>query len=144
MQTVTAVRNIRGEMRISPAQTLTVTVKAGGVRRAPAARVHAAGRDAGPRRASRSIRDATRPRASALGVAGQSEIYVELEGLVDLAAERQRLDKEIKRTAEEIAFTRGKLARPDFTERAPAEIVEQGARQARRAAGAARQARRRA
>jgi len=67
---------------------------------------------------------ATRPRASALGIAGQSELYVELEGLVDLAAERQRLEKEIKRTADVIAFTSGKLARPDFTERAPAEVVE--------------------
>ncbi|HXD97555.1 MAG TPA: hypothetical protein VN646_13480, partial [Candidatus Acidoferrum sp.] len=55
---------------------------------------------------------------------GQSEIYVELEGLVDLAAERQRLEKEIKRVTDAIAFTRGKLSRPDFTERAPAEIVE--------------------
>jgi valyl-tRNA synthetase len=67
---------------------------------------------------------ATRARASALGVAGQSELYVDLEGLVDVAAERQRLEKEIRRTAEGIAFTRGKLARPDFVERAPAEIVE--------------------
>jgi valyl-tRNA synthetase len=57
-------------------------------------------------------------------VAGDSEIYVELEGLVDLGAERQRLEKEIKRVADAIAFTRGKLARPDFTERAPAEIVD--------------------
>jgi len=57
-------------------------------------------------------------------VAGQSEIYVELAGLVDLAAERQRLDKEIKRTVDVIAFTSAKLARPDFTERAPAEVVE--------------------
>ena len=61
---------------------------------------------------------------SALGVVGQSEIYVEMEGLVDLAAERQRLEKEIKRTTEAIAFTRGKLSRQDFAERAPAEIVD--------------------
>jgi valyl-tRNA synthetase len=57
-------------------------------------------------------------------VAGQSEIYVHLEGLVDLSAERQRLEKEIKRLGEAIAFTRAKLARPEFTERAPAEIVD--------------------
>jgi valyl-tRNA synthetase len=67
---------------------------------------------------------ATRPRASALGIVGQSEMYVELEGLVDLAAERQRLEKEIKRATDAIAFTRSKLSRADFTERAPAEIVE--------------------
>jgi valyl-tRNA synthetase len=120
---ITAIRNIRGEMRLSPAQTLDATVKA-----APA--------DEPLLQANRALIEtlararvtidprATRPRASALGVVGQSEIYVQLAGLVDLAAERQRLEKEIKRTSEAIAFTRGKLSRPDFTERAPAEIVD--------------------
>jgi valyl-tRNA synthetase len=123
MQTVTAVRNIRGEMRISPAQTLTVTVKAGASDE-PLLREYTPLLETLARARVTLDPNATRPRASALGVAGQSEIYVELAGLVDLAAERQRLDKEIKRTAEVIAFTSGKLARPDFTERAPAEVVE--------------------
>jgi valyl-tRNA synthetase len=33
-------------------------------------------------------------------------------------------DVEVKRATEAIAFSRGKLSRPDFTERAPAEIVD--------------------
>lgn len=36
----------------------------------------------------------------------QSEVYVHFGGLVDLAAERQRLAKEIARTADTVAFTR--------------------------------------
>ena len=67
---------------------------------------------------------ATRPRASALGVVGGTELYVALEGVVDLGAERQRLEKEIRRAEEAIAFGRAKLGRPEFAERAPAEIVE--------------------
>src|SRR5439155_717011 len=67
---------------------------------------------------------ATRPRNSALGVVGGTELHVALEGVVDLAAERQRLEKEIRRAEEAIAFGRAKLARPEFAERAPAEIVE--------------------
>jgi valyl-tRNA synthetase len=123
MQAVTAIRNIRGEMRLSPAQTLTATIKPAPadepLLRADLGLVETLAR------ARLSIdRQATRPRASALGIAGQSEIYVELQGLVDLAAERQRLRKEIKRTTDAIAFTRAKLARPDFTEKAPPEIVE--------------------
>jgi valyl-tRNA synthetase len=122
-QAVTAIRNIRGEMRLSPAQSLTATVKA-----APAdealLRAHAGLVEALARARVSVDPRATRPRASALGVVGQSEIYVELEGLVDLGAERQRLEKEIKRVGEAIAFTRAKLSRADFTERAPAEIVE--------------------
>jgi valyl-tRNA synthetase len=123
MQAITAIRNIRGEMRLSPAQTLTATVKATAADE-PLLRAHAALIETLARARVTVDPHATRPRASALAVVGQSEIYVELEGLVDLAAERQRLEKEIKRAGDAIAFTRGKLARPDFTERAPAEIVE--------------------
>ncbi|RPH85206.1 MAG: valine--tRNA ligase [Candidatus Rokuibacteriota bacterium] len=123
MQAITAIRTIRGEMRLSPAQTLGATVKAATVDE-PLLRAHTALIETLARARVTVDPGATRPRASALGVVGQSEIYVELEGLVDLAAERQRLEKEIKRTADAIAFTRGKLARPDFTERAPAEIVD--------------------
>jgi valyl-tRNA synthetase len=49
---------------------------------------------------------------------------VHLEGVVDLSAERNRLAKEIERAEKEIAFLDGKLARRDFVERAPAEVVE--------------------
>ena len=46
-----------------------------------------------------------------------------LEGVVDVAAERARLQKEIEQGAEGDAFLEGKLGRPDFVERAPAEVV---------------------
>ncbi len=66
---------------------------------------------------------AARPPHSALVVADGCEIYVELEGVVDLAAERQRVLKEIDRAGREIAFLEGKLSRQDFVERAPADVV---------------------
>jgi len=123
MQAITAIRTIRGEMRLSPAQALAATVKATADDEA-LLRGHTALIETLARARVTVDPQATRPRASALAVVGQSEIYVELEGLVDLAAERQRLEKEIRRAADAIAFTRGKLARPEFTERAPAEIVD--------------------
>jgi valyl-tRNA synthetase len=123
IQAVTTIRNIRGEMRISPAQTLRTTVKAAAADEA-LLREHVVLIETLARAQVTIDPRATRPRASALGLIGATEIYVELEGLVDLSAERQRLEKEIRRTEEAITFTRGKLARPDFTERAPAEIVE--------------------
>jgi valyl-tRNA synthetase len=123
MQAISAIRNIRGEMRLSPAQTLTATVKAAADDQ-PLLRTYAALIETLARARITVDPRATRPQASALGVVGQSEIYVELEGLVDLAAERQRLEKEIRRVVDTIAFTRAKLGRPDFTERAPAEIVD--------------------
>jgi valyl-tRNA synthetase len=123
VQAVTTIRNIRGEMRLSPATTLNATVRAAATDE-PVLQANRVLVDTLARARVTLDPRATRPRASALGVAGQSEIYVELEGLVDLAAERQRLEKEIKRAGEAMAFTRAKLARPDFTERAPVEIVD--------------------
>jgi valyl-tRNA synthetase len=66
---------------------------------------------------------ATRPSGSALAVVGRSELYVMLAGVVDFAGERARLDKEIRRATEQIAFFEAKLGRSDFVERAPVEVV---------------------
>jgi len=121
MAAVTAVRTIRGEMRIAPSATLTGTIKptAGP---APFAEcvplIEALGRAT-----VRVDRAATRPPASALAVVEDAEVYVDLTGVVDLDAERQRLQKEIKRLDEFIAQVEAKLSRPEFVERAPAEVV---------------------
>jgi valyl-tRNA synthetase len=122
MDLVTAVRNIRGEMRIAPAVALTATVRAGGgaadLFTANSALVESLAR-------VRLTVDptATRPRSSAMAVVGGSEVYVDLTGIVDLGAERQRIEKEIAKAAERVDFLKNKLAKPDFAERAPADIV---------------------
>ena len=63
--------------------------------------------------------------ASATAVVGELKLLVPLEGLVDLGAERTRLDKEIKRVEGEIAKCDGKLASETFVQNAPAAVVEQ-------------------
>jgi valyl-tRNA synthetase len=124
MGVVTAIRNIRGEMHLAPGLTLSAIVKPGP--EAPTALVRAnAPLIQTLARATVTVDpEASRPRSSALGVVGDVEVYVALEGVVDLGAERQRLQKEIKRAEDAIAFGRAKLARPEFAERAPAEIVD--------------------
>jgi valyl-tRNA synthetase len=66
---------------------------------------------------------AERPRHAAVAVTPDAEVYVQLEGIVDLAAERHRLRREIERAAREVAGLEAKLGRPEFVERAPAEVV---------------------
>jgi valyl-tRNA synthetase len=69
------------------------------------------------------IADARSAPASAPAVVGELHLLVPLEGLVDLSAERTRLDKEIARVAGEKEKSEAKLAK--FTDKVPAAVVEQ-------------------
>ena len=55
---------------------------------------------------------------------GGSEIFVPLEGLIDLDAERARIEKEIARLQQAIEATERKLANESFVARAPQDVVE--------------------
>ncbi|RRN79816.1 valine--tRNA ligase [Pseudoxanthomonas sp. SGD-10] len=61
--------------------------------------------------------------AAAAAVVGELKLLVPLEGLVDLDAERARLDKEIARICAEKEKSEAKLAR--FSEKVPPAVVEQ-------------------
>ena len=61
--------------------------------------------------------------ASAAAMVGELKLLVPLEGLVDLDAERARLDKEIARVAGEKDKSEAKLAK--FTDKVPPAVVEQ-------------------
>jgi valyl-tRNA synthetase len=61
----------------------------------------------------------------AAGVVGDLRLLVPLEGLVDLGAERARLDKELRRIEGEISKCQAKLASETFVTNAPAVVVEQ-------------------
>jgi valyl-tRNA synthetase len=122
VQAITAVRTIRGEMRIAPGVPLEVLIRPV-PEHAAVLEEHRSLLEALGRCRVRLDPRATRPRESALAVLGRSEIYVALAGVVDLSAERARLDKEVRRAAEQIAFLESKLGRPDFVERAPAAVV---------------------
>jgi valyl-tRNA synthetase len=119
---VSVIRTIRSESRIPPGVELQVTVRPGASRGADLA--DAAVLIGSLARAAIQVDpNAERPPQSAHAVAGEAEVFVHLEGVVDLSAERSRLAKEIERADKEIAFLEGKLARPEFVERAPAEVV---------------------
>jgi len=124
IEIVGAIRAIRSESRISPGAELLVTIKPGPTEMADIVTPAASLIGALGRAVITVAPDATRPPHSAHAVAGDVEVFVHLEGVVDLVAERNRLRKEIEKADKEIAFLQGKLGRPDFVERAPAEVVE--------------------
>jgi valyl-tRNA synthetase len=55
--------------------------------------------------------------------AGRVSLFVPLTGLVDVAAERPRLEKALAEAETELARSQAKLGKPDFRDRAPAAVV---------------------
>ena len=52
------------------------------------------------------------------------EIYVPLEGLIDIEKEKARLNKELKKVESELAKAEAKLQNQSFLERAPQQVIE--------------------
>jgi valyl-tRNA synthetase len=119
---VSAIRTVRSESRISPAVELAVTVRCPSK---DAVRLRAAVPLIGALARARVTVEpgAERPPRSAHAVAGGADVFVHLEGVVDVDAERARLQKGIDKARKETSFLEGKLGRPDFVERAPADVV---------------------
>ena len=126
IELVSRVRNIRSEMNIRPGEQVRVIVGA------PDESLRAvfrsgAGQIARLVRASEvAVREGVNgvPRASARAVlGGGAEVAVPLEGLIDFAAERERLRREQEKLHKEREKLEGQLANRNFVERAPAEKV---------------------
>ena len=124
LDVVSAIRTVRSESRISPAVQLEVLVRPAGPEVTAALEQSAAIIGSLARAGVTVSPDATRPASSAIATTPSGDVFVRLAGVVDFDAERHRLRKELERARREIAFLEGKLGRPDFVERAPAEVVE--------------------
>ena len=121
---VGAVRHIRGTMRIPPGKRVDVVCKTG------SEEAHAILTSVqGYMKALGRIENLTlgadleRPAASASAVVGDVEIFVPLAGVIDLAVERQRLEKEIGGLEKVLIGLEKKLSNAGFLNNAPAEIV---------------------
>ncbi len=117
---VTAIRNIRGEMNIPPSKKINVLLKTNEVSERQIDYIKKLAK-VEELKAGDNI---TKPKASASAIVKSSEIYVPLEGLIDLDIERQRLQKEITRLEGLLAGIEKKLSNEKFVSGAPAEVVE--------------------
>ncbi|GIK59169.1 MAG: valine--tRNA ligase [Ignavibacteriota bacterium] len=117
---VTAIRNIRGEMNIPPSKKINVLLKTNEVKERQIDYIKKLAKVED----LKSGGNITKPKASASAIVKSSEIYVPLEGLIDLSVERQRLQKEITRLEGSLAGIEKKLSNEKFVGGAPAEVVE--------------------
>ena len=124
-QVVTGVRNIRGEMDISPAKPVPVLF----------AMTSVEDRDrierltqlltflTNPESMVTLAADDTKPLA-ATALVGEMELLVPMAGLIDQDAELARLDKEIDKKQKDHDRTANKLNNPSFVEKAPEDVVQ--------------------
>lgn len=121
---VGACRNLRSEMGLSPAERVPLLTHGDDAFVGEAAAVLKALAKLGDVRViadERAFADAT---ANApVSVLGEARLALHVE--VDVAAERERLDKEIQRLAGELAKTEAKLGNESFVARAPTAVVAQ-------------------
>lgn len=124
MAVITGVRNIRGEMNISPSKPLDVLVQAA---------------DENTRNLLEQNREfvtdlarldsfvvkpvGEKPKGTATAIVDQAIISVHLEGIIDFAQEAARLEKEIAKIDVEIVKLDKKLTNPGFVNKAPEEVV---------------------
>ncbi|MBC8418221.1 MAG: valine--tRNA ligase [Pseudomonadota bacterium] len=124
MGIITAIRNIRGEMNISPSRNVNVVIDTGRKRDE-----EVLGRNLSHIQTLAKVDTVSigaglaKPEKSATAVFEQTSVHVILKGLIDFAEEKKRVRKEIDKIEKEMSVSSRKLSNKGFLEKAPAEIV---------------------
>jgi len=121
---IIGIRNIRGEMNISPAKNINVLLTRGDDedKQFLTANTQYLVKLAKLESVAWLDDPDSAPPAS-MQVVGDMEVLVPLAGLIDVDAELGRLDKEQEKLGKEIARLNGKLGNARFVENAPADVV---------------------
>ncbi|MBN2653773.1 MAG: valine--tRNA ligase [Nitrospirae bacterium] len=125
LNTVTGIRSLRGELNIAPSLELKVYIKTSDNKVAAILdenmasikkMVKASEIEAGVNTA--------KPAGSAVCVQKDMEIYLPVEGLLDIKSEVVRLQKEMSKLEESMDFLTKKLSNEKFINSAPKEVIE--------------------
>jgi valyl-tRNA synthetase len=122
---VRSIRNLRAEKGVAPSKKIAATISAGDkldlLESQKSVIASLAGLDQPQVSILQSLNE--KPADSAVLVVGSVEIHLPLAGMVDLAEERSRLEKEL-REAESHIERLEKLLASDFANKAPAALVQ--------------------
>jgi valyl-tRNA synthetase len=121
---VSEVRSVRAEMNVPAGAKIACVVVGAGKE----TRRRAAAWDTEIRRLARletiSFEDEV-PKAAAQIVLDEALVALPLSGVIDFAAERLRLSKELEKIGKDMTAIEGRLANPGFVAKAPPEVLEE-------------------
>ncbi len=121
---ISAVRNVRGELQVPPSKDARIAVNNGEPRLALIEREwQMISRLAKLQGEGPEVTD-SKPSQSATTVVEGRELYVPLAGLIDLDAEKARVEKEIGKLKGLLKGITGKLKNEKFVNNAPADVVQ--------------------
>jgi valyl-tRNA synthetase len=122
---VRSIRNLRAEKNVAPSKRIAATIIAGAktdlLKKQSRVLAALAGLSESELKITPSL--AQKPKDAVALVVGAVEIYLPLAGMVDLAEERTRLEKELKEAQSQIARLE-KLLAGDFASKAPPALVQ--------------------
>jgi valyl-tRNA synthetase len=122
---VLGVRQIRGEMNIKPSKLIPVLLRNASEQDKTYVERHQAYLEKLAGLGSITVlAEGTQPPESAIALVGDLSILVPMAGLIDAAAEAERLGKQLAKARKDLASTQGKLANENFVRNAPPEVVE--------------------
>jgi valyl-tRNA synthetase len=117
---ISAIRNIRGEMNIPPSKQLSIKIKTDLLQPGNLEYIKKLAK-ASEIEVGMGI---DKPSKSASAVVKGCDIYIPLEGLIDIELEKNRIQKEIQRFEGALNGVTKKLSNESFVKNAPADVVE--------------------
>jgi len=124
MQFILGIRQIRGEMDVSPGKAVPVLLQNANAADRELALRHARLLErVGRVESITALGNADEAPASATALLGDLQLLVPMKGIIDVDAERKRLDKQLEKFQIEIQRARGKLDNDKFVNNAPADVV---------------------
>ena len=123
---ILGIRQIRGEMDIPPGKPLPVVLENASAKDIERSETHERLLNrVGRIESATPLADGEAAPAAATALLGDMRLLVPMKGLIDVDAERARLNKQTSKVEAEIKKAEGKLGNEKFVNNAPAAVVEQ-------------------
>jgi len=127
---ITGVRNVRGEMNISPAKALPILLEGADEKALAWMQNNQAYLTKFGRFESMQIVDAgEQVPESATALVGDMRVLIPLGSFIDASAEIQRLNKELEKAEKSITGVAGRLSNSSFVEKAPPAVLDKAKQQ---------------